>query len=207
MSLVVSFEGRLRPYGPKEPEHTFSVQKAERTKPIVEDVFGELVRDDKMSHHENDWHPHSLNSNIKTYQKNAQNFARQFYARDIMHKHVIALAPEQTIQDALNLLAQNSFRHLPIIKGEVMIGIISDRLLFQKLAAKSSYSTSLESIMVRNIITALPQTNIVEIARAMMVEKISCLPVTDEELHLKGIITTSDLLKVIVQKLPFSNRA
>lgn len=207
MSLLVSFEGRLKPYSPKEPSHHFSVQRSQRTRPVVEDVFSELVNDQNHQESKSDWHPNGANSKVKSYQKSAENLHRQYYAKDIMQEHVISLTPHQDIAKALQILSEKSFRHLPVIENGRLVGIVSDRLIFQNLASKASQNTLIEKIMVKNLITALPKTNIVEIVRAMLAEKISCLPVTDEELHLKGIITTSDLLKVILTKLPFSSRA
>lgn len=207
MSLVVSFEGRLVPYSSFKSPHGLSVQKAQRTKKIVEELHHHLNQN-SADQDEGVYHPDNKhNPYVKIYQKSLESLDRQYYARDIMQTHVISLRPNDTIKIALEILEEHNFRHLPVTDSGKLVGIVSDRLLLLKLSENASKSTPITQIMVSNVITSLAQTNIVDIARAMMSEKISCLPVIDNELNLKGIMTISDLLGFIIRKLPFNTRA
>jgi acetoin utilization protein AcuB len=205
MSLVVSFEGRLVPYSSFQSPHGLSVQKAQRTKKIVEELHQQLDPETGSGEAEK-FGEKSPNQYVKIYQKSLESLDRQYYARDIMQTQVKSLKPTDTIQTALDILDEFNFRHLPVTDNGKLVGIVSDRLLLKSLSENASKSTSINQTMVTNVITSLAQTNIVDIARAMMSEKISCLLVIDNDLNLKGIMTTSDLLGVIIRKLPFYTR-
>lgn len=56
--------------------------------------------------------------------------------------------------------------------------------------------------MTKKVLTAQGHTVISDIARAMLVEKISCLPVTDTKLNVTGVLTTSDILSLLISSFP-----
>ena len=45
--------------------------------------------------------------------------------RDIMEKHVIIARPEQSLEQCLALMTEERVRHLPVLEGEKLIGIVS----------------------------------------------------------------------------------
>lgn len=45
--------------------------------------------------------------------------------REIMSSHVIAITPEFTVEDCMNLMTERHFRHLPVVRGDEVVGIVS----------------------------------------------------------------------------------
>jgi acetoin utilization protein AcuB len=131
--------------------------------------------------------------------------------RDIMQSKLITIDPKTTLPQAMRLAAERRIRHLPVVQGGDLIGIVSDRDLKQAMA---SPATSLEAhelnyllnrltvaeIMTRTVITIGPTIPVEEAARLMVQEKISALPVTEAG-QLIGIVTETDVLELVVRAL------
>jgi acetoin utilization protein AcuB len=133
------------------------------------------------------------------------------FVQDVMQTKLFTVTPETTLPEALNLTAQRGIRHLPVLDGERLVGIVSDRDLKRAMA---SPATSLEAhelrylldhVLVREImrggvITVRPTAPIEEAARLMVLEKIGALPVTEGE-RLIGILTETDVLRLFVRAM------
>src|SRR5262249_43919339 len=116
-----------------------------------------------------------------------------------------------TLPEALRLTTQRGIRHLPVLDGEQLVGIVSDRDLKRAMA---SSATSLEvhelyylldklriaEIMTRAVITIGPAFPIEAAARLMIQEKIGALLVTDCE-RLVGLVTETDVLRLFVRAM------
>ncbi|AOM82150.1 CBS and ACT domain-containing protein [Salisediminibacterium beveridgei] len=124
---------------------------------------------------------------------------------DIMVRDIKTAKPDLSTGDALEYMKAMHIRHLPVVNdaGE-FVGIVSDRDL--KDAAPSIFDKSHEDfiyvpiskVMITDVITALPLDFVEEAAFTMVEENISCLPV-EEDGKLVGIITETDLLKILVK--------
>jgi acetoin utilization protein AcuB len=131
--------------------------------------------------------------------------------QDVMQTKLYTVTPETTLPEALRLTAQRGVRHLLVLDGDRLVGILSDRDLKR---AMPSPATSLEvhelnyllerlqvrELMTKAVITIGPTFPIEEAARLMVLEKIGALPVTDGE-RLVGIVTETDVLRLFVQAL------
>jgi acetoin utilization protein AcuB len=131
--------------------------------------------------------------------------------RDVMQSKLITIGPKTTLPQAMRLAAERRIRHLPVVDGGELVGIVSDRDLKQTMA---SPATSLEAhelnyllnrltvaeIMTRTVITIGPMCPVEEAARLMVQEKISALPVMDAA-QLIGIVTETDLLELLVRAM------
>ena len=133
------------------------------------------------------------------------------YVQDIMQKQVVTVTPETRLPDAMRLMRERGFRHLPVVADVGLVGIVSDRDV--KLAmvsvprpVASAERNSLDNdvrmvdIMTRSVITAGPTFTVEEAARVMVAERISALPVTDGG-RLVGIITETDVVALFVRAL------
>ena len=133
------------------------------------------------------------------------------FVRDVMQAEVITVAPHTTLPEAMRLASHCGIRHLPVLDGDKLVGIVSDRDLKRAMA---SPATSLEAhelyyllgrltmdeIMTRAVITIAPSFPVEEAARLMAQEKIGALPVTVEG-RLVGIVTETDVLNVFVSAM------
>ncbi|AVQ45246.1 IMP dehydrogenase [Clostridium botulinum] len=109
------------------------------------------------------------------------------------------LAPDNTIQDALNLMSRYRISGVPITKGEKLVGIITNRdILFE-----NNYEKKIEEVMTKeNLITAPENTTIEEAKDILKSHKIEKLPLVDKDNNLRGLITIKDIEKV--KKFPNS---
>ena len=125
--------------------------------------------------------------------------------RDSMTQEVVTVAPETTAAEALALCRGNRIRHLPVLEGERLVGVISDRDLRAATPALGdpARAEALDRIriadeMARDVVTVRPEDPIEDAAMAMYERKIGCLPVVDGE-DLVGIVTSSDVLRALVR--------
>jgi acetoin utilization protein AcuB len=131
--------------------------------------------------------------------------------QDVMQTKLVTATPETTLPEALRLTGQRGVRHLPVLEGEQLVGILSDRDLKRAMA---SPATSLEAhelsylldrlrvgeIMTRTVITIGRMFPIEAAACLMVQEKIGALPVTDGE-RLVGLVTETDVLRLFVRAM------
>lgn len=124
--------------------------------------------------------------------------------RDIMVKEVATLDVNDELSLANDIMRLGRIRHLPVVEGSRLAGIVSERDLFRSsLAQALGYGTKdtrdlmktmhIRDIMVPAVITVTPETALCDAVRLMLDHKIGCLPVVENE-HLVGLITETDIL-------------
>ena len=124
--------------------------------------------------------------------------------RDSMTREVVTLSPRATAGEALALCRERRIRHLPVVEGGRLIGLVSDRDLRSATPALGDpeRATALNEIKVvdhmsREVVTALPDDPIELAAKSMREERVGCLPVMNGE-GIAGIITTSDVVEAMM---------
>ena len=125
--------------------------------------------------------------------------------RNSMTRELVTVVSETTAAEALALCRMNRIRHLPVLEGRRLVGVISDRDLRAATPALGDLARAeaLDRIrvadeMARDVATAGPEDPIEDAAMAMYERKIGCLPVVDGE-DLVGILTTSDVMRALVR--------
>jgi acetoin utilization protein AcuB len=131
-----------------------------------------------------------------------------------MRTTLFTVTTDATLDHARELLHSHRIRHLPVVDGDRLVGIITDRDIRQaspsSTAGISSDRTAaflakirVEEAMVAHVRTVSPYTTVEEAARLMIEHKIGCLPVTEAS-RLVGIITETDILGVLVDVMGLS---
>lgn len=133
---------------------------------------------------------------------------------DVMTREVAALYEESSLEQVLSVLGPYRFRHLPVVDGKKLVGIISQRDLLllstQGLghgpAARAREARMLGEVFLRDVMTTQvvaidPAATLAEAGRRMLEHRIGALPVVNPEGDLLGIITENDLLRALVQAL------
>ncbi len=124
-----------------------------------------------------------------------------------MSKPVITVDENDSMQDAINLLKQHNIRRIPVMGKGRVVSIISDRDLRKEASVPDAttlesheliYSkTKIKDIMTKNPISVPDNYTVEETAEVLLSNKISGVPVINKEEKLVGIITQTDLLRVI----------
>lgn len=131
--------------------------------------------------------------------------------KDWMTGEVITITPDTKLPDAHRLMMDKQVRRLPVVKDGHLVGIITRGDVRE---AEPSDATSLniweinyllsklevEGIMTKKPITIAQDATVGEAARLMLEHKISGLPVVDNKGKLAGIITESDIFRLVVQE-------
>lgn len=120
--------------------------------------------------------------------------------REVMVKRVVTIGPREPAKRAWELMRTNRFRHLPVVDGKRVVGIVSDRDLPSIFLSASLDELLVEQIMTENLLTIDPETSVEKAARLMVDRKIGSLPVVSDG-ELVGIVTETDLLSVLVELL------
>src|SRR5215210_7142315 len=124
--------------------------------------------------------------------------------RDSMTREVAVLSPQTTAAEALGLCRERRIRHLPVMDGGRLVGIVSDRDLRSAAPALGDpeRASALERIRVSDVmspdvITAHPDDPVEEAANRMRERRIGSLPVVEGG-ELVGILTSSDVMEALV---------
>tara|TARA_R100001377_G_scaffold36904_2_gene20547 strand:+ start:4700 stop:5332 length:633 start_codon:yes stop_codon:yes gene_type:complete len=148
------------------------------------------------------------NTVISSVYHNISNNERQLVknADDIMTSSVISLYGDTLFSEAWVKFQAYRFRHFPVTNREnKIIGIVSDRDMFANTdIMKETVSAMrgveyISQVMVHKVITASPNTSIHEICRVMFSQHIGALPIVGENYELLGLITRSDILRILIK--------
>ena len=112
---------------------------------------------------------------------------------------VWSIAPNATVFDAIQLMADKNVGALPVVENGRLAGIISERDYTRKviLKGKSSKETPVRDIMTEELITAHSGDTVTECMRVMTDKRIRHLPVMEGS-KMIGLISIGDLVRRII---------
>ncbi|MHC5019185.1 MAG: CBS domain-containing protein [Planctomycetota bacterium] len=133
------------------------------------------------------------------------------YVRDWMTRSPVTIQEDSTFTEAWALMREKRLRHLPVMRGEDVVGIVSDRDI--RDAAPSSVqssgtdtariaATKIKEICSGTVFTTNPDTELERAAVKLYVHRIGALPVTEGG-RLVGIISETDVFRAMVRILGF----
>ena len=133
------------------------------------------------------------------------------HVRDFMNPKVLTATPDDGVRDTYFRMRETHVRHLPVLDGAQLVGIISDRDLrrpdWVDEAPDLSYPYELDDhlsvgdLMTRHPITIHVYERVSKAARIMAEQGFGALPVLDKGGHLVGILTKADLVRAFVAVL------
>ncbi|KAF0119618.1 MAG: hypothetical protein FD151_1941 [bacterium] len=126
-----------------------------------------------------------------------------------MSKDVITVDIDDSMKIAIKLMEDYNIRRIPVLKKDRLKGIVSYLDINRESASQanalavSELNYLIEKIKVKDIMSANPKTisphdTVEEAAVVMLEQKIGSLPVIDSNGKLIGIITESDIFKVLI---------
>lgn len=129
---------------------------------------------------------------------------------DLMSRDVVSVGMDDTLLRAHQTMEEHGIRHLPVVDGGVLVGIISSldiarhlspRLgtLAERLEDRESLAMLVNRFMTRQPMTVIPETAIQEAAALLLTRRVSSLPVVDGAHVLVGIVTVSDFVRLMAR--------
>ena len=131
--------------------------------------------------------------------------------RDLMQSEVATLKASDSLGLADDIMQLGRIRHLPVLLGDRLVGIVSQRDLFR--AAVSSVLSmrksterewlagiSVHEVMTKPVITIEPQVSIRQAVELMVEARVGCLPVVLEG-KLVGLLSETDCLRYLARVL------
>ncbi len=133
------------------------------------------------------------------------------FVTEMMKTDLVAVNPETKLSEARSLMREGNFRHLPVVDADgKLVGIVTDRDMRDahpsSLLDEESYQKTLDKVMQHTIseimsaepMTVAPYYTLQDTLLMIGKKKVGALPVVDEDGHLKGIMSTRDLLRAFV---------
>ena len=131
---------------------------------------------------------------------------------ELMSTDLVTLTEDETLAHAQRCMARGRIRHLPVLRGRTLVGLLTHRDL---LAASFSIFAEVDrneqrrifvtvpvvEAMHRDIVTVSPDLSVKEAAGILLKNKYGCLPVVEANEELVGILTEADFLQLTVHLL------
>ena len=109
---------------------------------------------------------------------------------------VVTVTPDTTLVDVATLLSERKIGAAPVIDGDALVGIISERDLVHCLARHGAHALDLKAsqAMTRAVQTVRPETTVVEAMAAMTAGRFRHMPVLVDG-RMTGVISIGDVVK------------
>lgn len=112
---------------------------------------------------------------------------------------VWSVSPNETVYDAIKMMAEKNVGALVVMEDEKLVGILSERDYTRKvmLRGKRSRETMVREIMSTDLKTVDPKESVDDCLRFMTEKRVRHLPVVHEG-KLRGVISIGDLVKHVI---------
>lgn len=126
---------------------------------------------------------------------------------DFMSREVVTVDAAEHLDVAADLMRLGRLRHLPVMSGGSLVGIVTQRDLFRASSSGAVPAppaatrewlgkVSVGKIMARDVVTTEPSATMRAATEMMLLRKIGCLPVVDHG-RLVGLISETDCLRLL----------
>lgn len=128
---------------------------------------------------------------------------------EVMTPDPFTLEPESTVREALKAMQSMDIRHMPVTRGNTLVGIVSDRdlreytlptlLKFEEPdVAREQLDTAIGEVMRTDTLAVEAEEELSEAVGLMLDHKVGALPVLDSVTgDLVGILSYMDVLRVV----------
>lgn len=123
--------------------------------------------------------------------------------REIMKPAPITVTESTPLGEAAKTMMEHQIRHLPVVRGQRLCGILSERDVLHYRAASMAghdwWLAPVTSAMIVGVQTAAPDDSLTEVAGRMANGRIGALPIVERG-TLLGLITVTDVLEAEVRE-------
>jgi len=135
----------------------------------------------------------------------------QLPVSSIMTTKLITLNVKDGLDKAEHLLKKHKIRHIPVLKNNKIVGLLSLNDILRISFADGAYREeeniassiyemfTIRQLMIRNLETVTPETTIKEVAELLINREYHSLPVVEDGI-LKGMVTTTDIIKYLLKQ-------
>lgn len=129
-------------------------------------------------------------------------------ARDLMTREILTIGPDDTLESLEEQMKVFRFRHLPVVDGDLLVGLISHSDLLHAASSRLSKSAHEENEIIyrlpawrimrqrHQLVTVRPDEQLVEVAALLWGTRVGCVLVTEADGTLVGIITEGDFVRL-----------
>lgn len=129
----------------------------------------------------------------------------------IMTRNVLTVNSHDDLHRVTELINHHKIRHIPVVKGDEVVGMISrtdiNRLTFSSLfeGQEDADEAVMQMLTIEQVMTHQPRTiqgsmTIREVAEVFLEEEFHALPVVNEANDLIGIVTTTDVIRYMLEQ-------
>jgi acetoin utilization protein AcuB len=131
--------------------------------------------------------------------------------RDFMTTEVTSLQETDSLLDARMVFIRSNFRHLPVLRGKQLVGVVTEHDVKQFAPSLMSgvspeeynqvlETTPISQAMTRDPVMVRPDQSVFEAATTLYTRRLGCLPVVHDG-ELVGIVTTTDMVRLLVRMI------
>lgn len=122
----------------------------------------------------------------------------------IMSPGPLVLAPDTSAQKAAHLMQRYGYEGYPVVSGSAVIGLLTRRAVDRAIAHKLNLPAS--SLMEAGSVTVSPNDSIDHLRRVMSESGWGQVPVVNPDGQVVGIVTRTDLLKILADRAPAAGK-
>ncbi|KAF0996211.1 MULTISPECIES: CBS domain-containing protein [Geobacillus] len=114
--------------------------------------------------------------------------------QDIMTKNVATISPNQTVQEAAQIMSQKNIGALPVVENGQVKGMITDRDITLRVSSKGKDPSTVKvaEVMTNQVVTGTPNMSVQEAANVMAQHQVRRLPIVENN-QLQGIVALGDI--------------
>ena len=115
--------------------------------------------------------------------------------RDVMTSNVVTVEPATSVVDAARVMIQEEKGPLPVVEGERVVAIVTDRDLIARVlaAGRDPNSVTVDEVATKDLVTADPSLDVDEARRILAQHQLDRLLVVEEGDRLVGILSEADI--------------
>ena len=123
-----------------------------------------------------------------------------------VHEHMTdrprCVTPETPVVEAAELMASEDVGSLPILDGDKLVGVVTDRDIVTRAVAKQKNPQGMpvREVASNDLITVRADEDLSEALKLMASYQVRRLPVVDEDNHLVGVLAQADVAAVAKEK-------
>lgn len=136
------------------------------------------------------------------------------FVKDNMTKDPVCITPDSKISQVVDLMSEKGLHRLPVVNGRRIVGLVTEGTISASGASKATSlsiyelnyllsKTTVDTIMIRNVITINENALMEDAAMTMLKNDIGCLPVVDDHGEISGILTQNDVFNAFLEILGY----